>query len=120
MGKPKTKNRVGRRPADLKDKRSGKLVAVRPAEKRKGGYVVWLCDCDCGTKNYPVVSRHIIAKAVTSCGCRLRAHNAAGRKRTDRYAKLRKEGMAVAEIAKTFGVTTQAVYKGLKRVKERA
>jgi len=32
----------------LTGKRSGKLVALRPAGKSEGGDSLWLCQCDCG------------------------------------------------------------------------
>ncbi|MHC4725526.1 MAG: hypothetical protein ACYS9V_15035 [Planctomycetota bacterium] len=33
---------------DLTNQRLGKLVALRPAEERRFGKVVWLCKCDWG------------------------------------------------------------------------
>ena len=53
---------------DLTGQRSGRLVALKPTEERKLGYVVWECQCDCGNTAY-VLSKDIISKRAKSCGC---------------------------------------------------
>jgi len=56
------------RTLDLTGKRFGKLVAIRPTEKRDQGRVVWYCKCDCG--NTCEVSSHSLTTGNTkSCGC---------------------------------------------------
>lgn len=53
---------------DLTGQRFGKLVAIRPTEKRYGKSVIWECKCDCGTiceKN----SNSLVSGVVKSCGC---------------------------------------------------
>lgn len=53
---------------DLSGQRFGKLTAIEPTEKRKNGYVVWRCRCDCG--NECEVAAGILASGGTkSCGC---------------------------------------------------
>jgi hypothetical protein len=48
--------------------RYGRLVVIRPTDKRKGNMVVMLCKCDCG--NYKeVVSCNLRNGGTTSCGC---------------------------------------------------
>jgi hypothetical protein len=51
-----------------KDFRSGKLVTLKPTEKRKRGHVVWLCKCDCGNL-HEVIAALLKAKQIKSCGC---------------------------------------------------
>lgn len=53
---------------DITGLRSGKLVALRPTEKRSSGKVVWECKCDCGNITY-VQSTQLIHKHSKSCGC---------------------------------------------------
>lgn len=53
---------------DLSGQRFGKLTAIEPTEKRKNGYVVWRCRCDCGSECE--VAAGILASGGTkSCGC---------------------------------------------------
>jgi hypothetical protein len=53
---------------DLTGQRFGKLVAVRPTERREHRCIVWECVCDCGNTRF-VASGGLIAGAVLSCGC---------------------------------------------------
>lgn len=54
---------------DLKNIRSGKLVALRPTEKRRSsGYIIWECRCDCGNVCY-ADSYQIKNSLKKSCGC---------------------------------------------------
>lgn len=55
---------------NLTNKRFGKLVALKPTEKRSGSNVVWECRCDCGSIHY-VSSVHLLKGDVQSCGCML-------------------------------------------------
>lgn len=49
--------------------RSGKLVAIRPTEKRSSNnQVIWECKCDCGNTHY-VPGSLISKQKVQSCGC---------------------------------------------------
>ena len=48
--------------------RFGRLEAVRPLELRKGGSIVWICKCDCGSVCLESVSI-LNAGSRTSCGC---------------------------------------------------
>lgn len=55
---------------DITGMRSGRLVAVRPTNKRRGNRgVIWECRCECGRTHYTMAYR-IINKSVKSCGCR--------------------------------------------------
>ncbi len=57
---------------DITGMRSGRLVAVRPTDKRRGNNgVVWECQCDCGRTHYTMAYR-ISNKSVKSCGCATR------------------------------------------------
>lgn len=53
---------------DITGYRSGKLVAIRPTEKRSGTNIVWQCQCDCGNTTY-VASDKIHNNITKSCGC---------------------------------------------------
>jgi hypothetical protein len=53
---------------DVEGQRFGKLVAIRPTEKRYHGAVVWVCQCDCGER-FEVTGRRLIAGLTKSCGC---------------------------------------------------
>lgn len=53
---------------NLEGKRFGRLLAVRPTEERKNGYVVWECQCDCGETAY-IRSNALLRGSTQSCGC---------------------------------------------------
>lgn len=53
---------------DLTGLRFGKLVAVRPTEERRNGFVMWECLCDCGNTTF-VRSSHLKNGGILSCGC---------------------------------------------------
>ena len=55
--------------AMLKDKRVGKLIVKRYAGKDKDGSRLFYCDCDCGTKDTPVLGYRLRKKRTRSCGC---------------------------------------------------
>lgn len=53
---------------NLKNKRFGRLKAIRPAGKANDGHIKWLCICTCG--KYTKVANHLLkAKQTKSCGC---------------------------------------------------
>lgn len=55
---------------NLRGHRFGRLVALRPLEKRSpGGSVMWECLCDCG-KKVDAASYALISGNTVSCGCR--------------------------------------------------
>lgn len=60
IGKQKAKN--------LSDQRFGRLLAIRPTDKRRFGSIVWECICDCGSTAF-VSGRDLVAGSVLSCGC---------------------------------------------------
>lgn len=53
---------------DITGQRFGRLVAIRPARKRRG-HRTWLCKCDCGNSSI-VRFGHLIDGGTRSCGCR--------------------------------------------------
>jgi hypothetical protein len=53
---------------DITLQRFGRLVAVRPTERRDYRAVVWELQCDCGRTHYSRVSS-LTSGRVTSCGC---------------------------------------------------
>jgi len=53
---------------NLTGQRFGRLVALRPTEKRRGGSIVWECKCDCGNTVYPT-STSLCSGKTKSCGC---------------------------------------------------
>ena len=46
----------------------GKLTVIEPTEERRGGKIVWKCQCECGNIHF-VSSGNLQSKSVLSCGC---------------------------------------------------
>ena len=69
------KNEYDHNRQDVTGQRFGRLIAVRPTEKRDyKGSVIWLCRCDCG--NTIEVSLDGLKQGnYTSCGCRKKEIN---------------------------------------------
>ena len=53
---------------NIAGQRFGKLVALRPTEERKNGFVMWECLCDCGN-TILVRSSSLKSGHTQSCGC---------------------------------------------------
>lgn len=54
---------------DISGKRFGKLIAIKPTEKRaSNGSIRWECICDCGNIVYPTIN-NLKRGHTTSCGC---------------------------------------------------
>ena len=54
---------------DIKDRRFGRLTAIRPTEKRdKSGNIIWELACDCGNTVFKSVNT-LKSGRVLSCGC---------------------------------------------------
>jgi hypothetical protein len=53
---------------ELTGQRFGRLVALCSSEERRGGSVMWKCQCDCGTTTIVRASYLTFGKS-TSCGC---------------------------------------------------
>jgi hypothetical protein len=53
---------------DLADQRFGRLVALRPCDRRKDGRMRWLCVCDCG-RELEVGGDCLRTGHARSCGC---------------------------------------------------
>lgn len=53
---------------DLTGQKIGYLAVIRPTNKRKRRYIIWLCQCDCGNVT-EVRSDHLSVKDTSSCGC---------------------------------------------------
>lgn len=53
---------------DLTGRRFGKLVVTASGEKRKNGYIMWHCQCDCGNEIW-VDSRTLKRNTIHDCGC---------------------------------------------------
>lgn len=53
---------------NLAGKQFGRLIAIKPTEKRLGSGVVWECKCDCGNTTF--VAATLLTKGhIKSCGC---------------------------------------------------
>ena len=63
----KEKSRKGPK-KDLTGQRFGRLIALKPMEERKNGYIVWECRCDCGNTSQ-IRGSSLLSGAVLSCGC---------------------------------------------------
>ncbi len=53
---------------DLTGQKFGRLTVIEKTDKRKCGFVVWLCRCDCGNE-YEVRSNCLRNGVTRSCGC---------------------------------------------------
>ena len=53
--------------------RTGMLTVAGKSEKRKNGYVVWTCRCDCG-RELELSYNNIMYTNQVSCGCQRREH----------------------------------------------
>ena len=53
---------------DITGQKFGRLTAIRPTDKRKNGYILWECKCDCGNTVYVSATKLIIGNT-KSCGC---------------------------------------------------
>lgn len=57
---------------NITNQRFGRLVAIKPTNKRHNGYIIWECLCDCG-KKIDVQSSYLLDKRKgmgrKSCGC---------------------------------------------------
>lgn len=53
---------------NIAKQRFGKLTALRPTTKRKGGSVVWTCLCDCG-RTTEASYNDLVSGNTRSCGC---------------------------------------------------
>jgi len=53
---------------DLTGQRFGKLIAIKPNGKTKGGNYLWECICDCG-KETIVAGKSLKDSSTKSCGC---------------------------------------------------
>ena len=53
---------------DLTGQRFGRLVVIREYGRSKGGFVLWLCKCDCGNE-LVVRSVNLRSGNTQSCGC---------------------------------------------------
>lgn len=58
---------LGKGALDLTGQRFGRLVALSPAERRRG-LIYWLCRCDCG-QTTTVLTASLRAGVTISCGC---------------------------------------------------
>lgn len=56
------------RKVDISGQKFGRLTAIEPTDQRKGSYVVWKCECDCGNICYASANDLKFGK-VKSCGC---------------------------------------------------
>lgn len=55
---------------DITNKKYGRLIAIRPTDKRdiNNGSIIWECICSCGNKAY--IAEYLLEKeAIRSCGC---------------------------------------------------
>lgn len=63
----------------------GRLTAVEPTDERRGGHVVWRCECACGGEALAIAS-NLRSGNTQSCGCwqkeRSRAPNGGRKKRS--------------------------------------
>lgn len=83
---------------DLTGDRFGRLVALRPTAERRGSFVVWECECDCGNIAR-VPSGQLNQGNTRSCGCL--AREMASEWMRERRKVGFKEGTSIPLISKT-------------------
>lgn len=66
------------RRCDLTGQRFGRLTVIEGLEKRKDGYQVWRCRCDCGGE-IEASTRQLKSGAARDCGCRPRRPGSRGK-----------------------------------------
>ena len=72
---------------DLTGKKFGRLIAIRPTEKRQYHSMVWECQCECGKITY-VRMTSLVQGRTKSCGClynETRGHYKHGKHKTRLY-----------------------------------
>lgn len=67
---------------DLTGQKFGKLTALKRLEEKDGGYLVWLCRCECGN-TVKVDTRRLKRGTVTSCGCTAKKNAKKGQRAED-------------------------------------
>lgn len=67
---------------DLAGHRNGRLVAVAPVGRHRGGHVLWQCKCDCGGTKIVQSNNLTRSSGTKSCGC-LRQQAAIARLKRD-------------------------------------
>ncbi len=75
---------------DITGQRFGRLVAIRSEVRKRSGRPAtwWLCQCDCGTRKWVVITALGSKRPQKSCGCLVRekGHKRGGRARDVRHA----------------------------------
>lgn len=89
---------------DIAGQRFGRLVAIRPTQKRYHNCVVWQCECDCGS-THEVSANRLISGNVKSCGCLQREVH-------ERFLKMEKG-------YKTHGMSSTRIYNIWQHMKKR-
>jgi len=92
---------------DLRNRRFGMLVAVRPTKKRSAGKsVMWDCRCDCNKRRiHEFSAASLLHGGVDSCGCKNRDEGIRRRVR-----ELREEGLTFREIGAVLGFSRQRAH----------
>lgn len=57
------------KPLDLTGQRFGRLLAVERAGVNEHKQTLWRCECDCGNKEFIVLTQSLVKRATQSCGC---------------------------------------------------
>lgn len=96
---------------DISGKRYGRLVAIKPTEKRsKSGGVIWECLCDCGEKSF--ASENSLENGSTqSCGCRSKEAWGRAKKAFDENELV--EGTALCNLNNKIRVDNTSGCKGV-------
>lgn len=77
---------------DLTGHRFGRLVVVERVGRTKSGYILWLCQCDCGN-THTVESRNLNCGSVRSCGCLQYETQLSNRKDNTKHGLSNKEAL---------------------------
>ena len=99
---------------NLAGQKFNKLLALKPTDQRKGGCVVWECQCDCGNICY-VSSRSLKSGNTKSCGCLNKEKKIERIKKYNEEHSFFQPGMVIEELTllepTTFRDGTNIVWK---------
>ena len=55
---------------NMANRKIGRLTVVADSgDRSSGGHVIWLCNCQCGTKDVRVLGTNLRTRNTLSCGC---------------------------------------------------
>lgn len=97
---------------DLSGRCYGKLIALKPTNKRKFGKIIWLCRCKCGNE-IEVPSTYLTTGETKSCGCLKKELDE--KHLREKYNEKRVNGVAMQLFDSKPRKTNTTGYRGVQR-----